>query len=109
MPAGSVSRSRSHKAMAFAQIRSIGPRAEGEPSSCVPAPWGAVVVSSNDRVTFRADLTVCARKHTDKSGLLKMGDAPNSAEIQYFTVAPGPHNAEVEGSSPFLTTKINEL
>jgi len=65
---------------------------------------GADVVANNDRVTFRADSTVRARKHTDKSGLLKMGDAPNSAEIQYFTVAPGSHNAEVEGSSPSLTT-----
>ena len=71
---------------------------------------GADVVANNDRVTFRADSTVRARKHTDKSGLLKMGDAPNSAEIQYFTVAPGSHNAEVEGSSPSLTTsKINDL
>jgi hypothetical protein len=35
-----------------------------------------------------------------------MGGAANSAEIQYFTVAPGSHNAEVEGSSPSLTTKI---
>jgi hypothetical protein len=33
---------------------------------------GAAVVANNDRVTFRADLTVRARKHTDKSGLLKM-------------------------------------
>jgi hypothetical protein len=38
-----------------------------------------------------------------------MGGAPNSAEIHYLTVAPGSHNAEVEGSSPPLTTKINEL
>jgi hypothetical protein len=75
-----------------------------EPSSCVSAPWGATVVSRNDRVTFRADLTVRARKHTDKSGLLKIGGAPNSAEIHYLTVAPGSHNAEVEGSSPSLTT-----
>jgi hypothetical protein len=38
-----------------------------------------------------------------------MGGAPNSAEIHYLTIAPGSHNAEVEGSSPSLTTKINEL
>src|ERR1700722_7191524 len=73
-----------------------------EPSSCVPAPWGAAVVSRNDRVTFCAELTVCARKHTDKSGLLKMVRAPNSAEIPCLSVAPGSHNAEGEGSSPYL-------
>jgi hypothetical protein len=38
-----------------------------------------------------------------------MGSAPNSAEIHYLTVGPGSHNAEVEGSSPSLTTTINEL
>jgi len=71
---------------------------------------GADVVANNDRVTFRADSTVRARKHTVKSGLLKIGGAPNSAEIHYVTVAPGSHNAEVEGSSPSLTTsKINDL
>jgi hypothetical protein len=61
-------------------------------------------MSRNDRVTFRANLTVRARKHTGKSGLLKISGAPNSAEIHYLTVAPGSHNAEVEGSSPSLTT-----
>ena len=66
-------------------------------------------VSRNDRVTFRADLTVRARKHTDKSGLLKMGGVPNSAEISYLSVALGSHNAEVEGSSPSLTTKNQAL
>jgi len=67
---------------------------------------GAAVVANNDRVTFRADLAVRARKHTDKSGLFKNGVAPNSAEIHYLTVAPGSHNAEVEGSSPSLTTNF---
>jgi hypothetical protein len=71
---------------------------------------GAAVAARNDRVTFRADLTVRARRYTDKSGLLKNGVAPNSAEIHCLTVAPGSHNAEVEGSSPSLTTsKINDL
>jgi hypothetical protein len=39
-----------------------------------------------------------------------MGGAANSAEIPCLSVAPGSHNAEVEGSSPSLTTsKINDL
>jgi hypothetical protein len=64
----------------------------------------------NDRVTFCAALTICTRRYTDKSGHLKIGGMPNSAEIHCLTVAPGSHNAEVEGSSPSLaTSKINDL
>jgi hypothetical protein len=60
-----------------------------------------------DRVTFRAASTSCPGKYTDKSGHLKIGGVLNSVEIHGFTVVPGSHNAEVEGSSPSLTT--NEI
>ena len=87
----------------YQSVIGLRPSNMGQSRGGLQGIWGAAVVSRNDRVTFRADLTVCARKHTDKSGLLKMGGAPNSAEIHYLTVAPGSHNAEVEGSSPSLT------